>query len=366
MADPRAPHDMPCGCRVLPCTLTGESPDPVFSDAVGELDASDSSSDSSNSSNSSSRTVVPADTQREPEFADDFEGEPDFDYLSRVFHERIRDSRGTDQDSDAQSSAPRAAGDRYSFERLETIDENRSSNIEIPRRRGKRHSKARGVMSNIAAGTSRPHLPRAVYRNGNLVEYDLAAGGSGPWSVEEEDTPAATFGGRANRSEERRQHHRDPSNEQPDRPAESPATNPETVRRARQGRRQNRNQTQNASFAGPSQAAQQQHWPQDDPQTRYINILRREAWRCIENRFWKFVLYGYVERGPYPWIYQGAHPSIYQDFHPPPAEILDIIGHYFMLAFARGGDGFRIPDSVWRELGFRAVLRDRRSPRSPF
>jgi hypothetical protein len=194
------------------------------------------------------------------------------------------------------------------------------------------------------AGASPPRFPRAVYRNGRLEDYDLAAGGSGLWSIDEEDSPAVTFGGRANRWDEESQHRRDHSHEGTDRFAGSPETDPEPFISACRGGRRSRNQSQDVPNAGSSRGAQPRPQLYESPRTAY-DMATEAHWRRVESAYWTLVLYGYVDRPLYPYLYR--------DFHPPAEEIVYITRQYWTLIMQRGIYRFRVP--VWR--GFRFEYR---------
>jgi len=120
-----------------------------------------------------------------------------------------------------------------------------------------RYSILAGTVSNLAADRDRPRFPRATYRSGGLVHYDLEAGGSGLSSIDEEDTPAATFGGRANQARETRRYRRDPPRRRAGRRAESPEIDNERFLRAPRLYRGHRNAAGNQRNLGPGRGAQQ-------------------------------------------------------------------------------------------------------------
>lgn len=120
-----------------------------------------------------------------------------------------------------------------------------------------RYSRLVGTVSDLAADRDRPHFPRATYRNGGLVHYDFEAGGSGLSSIDEEDTPAATFGGRANQSREARRYRRDPPRRRAGRRDESPEIDNGRFLRAPRAYRGHRNAARNQRNLGPSRGAQQ-------------------------------------------------------------------------------------------------------------
>lgn len=318
-----------------------QSPDPDYSDALKDLGDLDDSSGSPRLSDSSDRTVIPAREriENEPAHGDDEEEKVERSY--RLFRDRNWDDHEPARGHSSRSSQHRGDNVGYNDGRPETIDEDRSHTIDTPRGRGEYLCRLTRTVSNPVAGASPPRFPRAVYRNGRLEDYDLAAGGSGPWSIDEEDSPAATFGGRADRWDEESQHRRNHSHEGTDRFAGSPETDPEPFISACLGRIRSRMQSQDVPNAGSSRGAQPQPQLYQSPQTAY-DIAIEVYWRRVENAYWMLVLYGYVDRAVYPYLYR--------DFHPPAEEIFSITRQYWTLIMQRGIHRFRVP--VWGGIRF--------------
>ena len=284
-------------------------------------------------------------------------------------------SQESSRDRPARPAPYGSTYSRYDVERLETIDEHPDLNINIPRRRGKRHIGVKGTASNPVTDPSHLRLPRAIYRNGRLEDYDFEAGGSGPWSIDEVDSPAATFGGRATQEGHRRLRHSS-SYGQRSRRASAQDRDPEPFTSANQGRRMIRNPTGNTPNAGPSRVPQPQY---RNPQTAHLEPANEITWLRVQDGYWKLVLYGCIERI--------VGLVIEPDFDPPVEEIMKLTRRYWTLAFQRGIAGFHIPRwaraEARREFSYGATsqvapgytlspfgalpgVRDPRSPRSPW
>lgn len=112
-----------------------QTPDPDYSDALKDLSDSNDSSGSPSLSDSSDRTVIPARERIEDEPAhEDDEEEVERSY--RLFRDRSWDDHEPARRHRPRSSQYRGDDGEYNDDRPETIDENRSHNIDISRGKG--------------------------------------------------------------------------------------------------------------------------------------------------------------------------------------------------------------------------------------